>query len=272
METGFFSSKATRTLGSIALGMLILALASYAILNFKNARTAGEMPANISVEGTGEVFAVPDVGQFSFSVMAEGVTATEAQAASATKINDILAYLKEQGVEEKDIKTQDYNLYPKYRWEEKPCGNFGLGTYNLSQEVCSPGEQVQDGFEVSQTVTVKVRDTAKAGTLVAGAGEKGATNISGINFIVDDTEALKAEAREKAIADAKVKADKLAEQLGVKLTRIVSYYENQGYYPEPMYEGKSYATDEMGGANIAPSMPTGEQSTKVTVSIVYEIR
>ncbi len=221
---GFFSSKANRVLGSIALAMLILALASYAILNFKNAKTAGEYPANISVEGKGEIQAVPDVGQFSFSVMASGATAGEVQEASATKINSILAYLKEQGVEDKDIKTQDYNLFPKYRWEERPCA---FGSY------CPPGEQVQDGFEVSQTVSVKVRDTAKAGSLVAGVGEKGATNISGINFVVDDEEALKAQAREAAIADAKAKAEKLAEGLGVKLVRIVSFYENQGYYPMP---------------------------------------
>lgn len=262
---GFFSSKTTRVLVSVALGMLILALASYAILNFKNARTAGEMPANISVEGRGEVQAVPDVGQFSFSVLASGATASEVQEASGTKINDILAYLKAEGVEEKDIKTQDYNLYPKYRWEERACA---VGMY------CPPGEQVQDGFEVTQTVTVKVRDTAKAGTLVAGVGDKGATNISGISFVVDDEEALKAQARDVAIADAKAKAEKLADQLGVDLIRIVSFYENPGYYPMPMYE-KSYdmvAQEGMGGANTAPSMPTGEQTTTIMVNITYEIR
>lgn len=261
---GFFNSKTTRVLASAVLGMLILALASYSILNFKNAKTAGEYPANISVEGKGEIQAVPDVGQFSFSVMATGATASEVQEASATKINDIMAYLKEQGVEEKDIKTQDYNLYPKYRWEERPCA-FGM--------VCPPGEQVQDGFEVSQTVSVKVRDTAKAGALVAGVGEKGATNISGISFVVDDEEKLKAQARDAAIADAKAKAAKLADQLGVDLVRIVSFYENPGYYPSPMYEAKAYDMAEgMGGATVAPSMPTGEQTTAVTVNITYEIR
>jgi uncharacterized protein YggE len=256
MQGGFFSSNYNRVLGSVVLAMLVLALASYALLNFKSAKTAGDYPANISVNGTGEVAAVPDVGQFSFSVMAEGATAEEAQGASAAKINAILAFLKEQGVEDKDVKTEGYNMYPKYKYEERMCA-FGM--------YCPPGEQVQDGYEVSQSVTVKVRDTAKSGALVAGAGEKGATNISGISFIVDDIEKFRAEARTKAIADAKTKADKLAADLGVKLVRIVSFYENEGYY------AKAEMSEDMGGY-AAPSMPVGEESTTASVNITYEIK
>jgi uncharacterized protein YggE len=94
--------------------------------------------------------AVPDVGQFSFSVMAEGPDATVAQEKSGVKINDIVKYLKEQGIEEKDIKTLGYNLSPKWRYEEKPCP---FGSY------CPPGEQIQDGFEVSQTIYSKKFET-----------------------------------------------------------------------------------------------------------------
>ena len=98
METGFFSSKYNRGLGSVALAMIILALASYAILNFKTAKTAGEYPSSISVNGIGEVTAVPDVGQFYFSVTAEGATADEAQKASGTKINAVFAQNDEMGL------------------------------------------------------------------------------------------------------------------------------------------------------------------------------
>lgn len=258
----FLSQKHNRVLVSAVLAMSVFALASYALLNFQMAKTTYPMPTNISVVGEGEVTAVPNVGQFSFSVIAEGATAAEAQEKSGTKINDIIAYLKEQGVEEKDIKTRDYNLYPRYRYEERVCA---FGGY------CPPGEQVQEGFDVSQTVEVKVRDTAKAGGLLAGVGEKGATNISGLSFIVDDTSGLKSEAREKAIADAKAKAEKLAADLGVKIVRMTSYYENEGYYPEPYYAKMEMSAD-MGGEFGGAEVPVGENTTTVEVNISYEVK
>lgn len=257
----FFGIKHNRILGSTVLAMAVLALASYAILNFRMTTSSYPMPTNISVTGEGEVTAIPNVGQFSFTVMAEGATAAEAQEASGTKINDILAYLKEQGVEEKDIKTSGYYLNPRYRYEERMCA---FNSY------CPPGEQIQDGFDVSQTIDVKVRDTAKSGALIAGVGEKGATNLSGLNFIVDDTSAVKAEARTKAVADAKAKAEKLAADLGVKLVRITSYYENEPYYSEPYY-AKAEMSADMGGFGGA-EMPVGETETKVQVNISYEVR
>src|SRR5690606_4534245 len=102
----------------------------------------------ISVRGEGEVMARPDIGTFSFSVMAEGADATAAQNDSATKINAITDHLKGAGIEERDIKTSSYNLNPKYRYETRPCP---VNTY------CPPGNPVIDGYEVSQTITVKVR-------------------------------------------------------------------------------------------------------------------
>jgi uncharacterized protein len=258
----FFTLKHNRVLGSAVLALAALSLTSYAILNFRMVTSSYPMPTNISVMGEAEVTAVPNVGQFSFTVMAEGNTAAEAQELSGTKINDIIAYMKEQGIEEKDIKTSGYSLNPRYRYEERMCA---FGSY------CPPGEQVQDGFDVSQTIEVKVRDTAKAGAIIAGVGEKGATNISGLNFIIDDTDALKAEARSLAVADAKVKAEKLAKDLGVELVRITSYYENEGYAPEPYYAKAEMAADAGGGFGGA-QMPVGESATKVQVNISYEVR
>lgn len=259
----FFSEKYNRFLGSLGLLMAIIALGSYATLNFKQTESMYPMPANISVMGEGEANAVPNVGQFSFSVMADGETATVAQEASAAKINEILAYLKEQGVEEKDVKTEGYYLNPKYTYDQRPC------TFNF----CPPSDPIADGFEVSQTVAVKVRDTGKSGGLISGVGDKGATNISGLNFIVDDTNAVKAEARTKAIADAKQKAEKLAANLGVTLVRITSYYENEGYYPPMPYmtEKSAMAQDGIGGATNA-ALPVGENTTKVQINISYEVK
>jgi uncharacterized protein YggE len=262
METGLFSSKRNQVLGSIGLVMVIVALASYTVLNLKMVEQTEPMPATFSVTGKGEVMATPDIATFSFSVEAKAPTAAEAQAQSGTKVNALLSYLREQGVEDKDIKTQNYSLYPNYRYEEKVCA-FG--------SFCPPSEPIPDGFTVSQTVVVKVRDTDKATALIAGVGEREATNISGLTFTIDDVEALKAKAREAAIEDAKAKADILAAKLGVKVVRLVSYYENEGFYPDPYFaktEMAASADTGFGGAEL----PMGEESTSVEVQVTYEVK
>lgn len=263
METSLFNTKQMHVLGPLAMFMAIVALGSYATLNFEQSNFVNLSPATISVSGEGEVMAVPDIGQFSFSVNAHGDTATIAQEESGTNINAILAYLTEEGVEDKDVKTQNYNLYPKWVYEERVCP---VGSY------CPGGERVQDGFEVTQTVTVKLRETDTAGEIIAGVGDRGATNISSLNFTVDDTDALKVEARSEAIADAKEKAEALADQLGVRIVRLVDYNEGGGYLYAQSYETKAMSFDSVeegfGGANL----PVGEESTVVRVNITYEVK
>lgn len=255
-----------RILGGLVLLMTMILMASFATLNFEKVQFLNPMPATITVSGEGEVLAVPDIGQFSFSVNAEGVDAAEAQELSGTKMNDILAYLTEQGIEDKDVKTQNYNLYPKWRYEEREC--LSVNSY------CPPGERVQDGFEVSQTVMVKIRETDTSGQIIAGIGERGATNISGLNFTVDDTDALKEEARALAIQDAKQKAVVLAEQLGVRLMRMQYYYEDDGSHYEPMYAERAMAFDmaDEGTGFGGAQMPVGEDETSARVTITYEVR
>ena len=121
-----------------------------------------------------------------------------------------------------------------------------------------------------QTTTVKVRDTAKAGDLLTGVGTKGATEVSGLNFTFDDPNKLQDDARGKAIADAKTKADELAKQLGVRLVRIISFNENGGGYPGPMYS----KVIGMGGdvAQSAPEISVGQNKVTSNVSVTYEIR
>jgi uncharacterized protein YggE len=262
MESGLFSSKYGRFLGSFALVALIFALGSYAYINLKKVDFINPIPATISVTGTGEVMAVPDIGQFSFAVEAEGENATEAQEASGTKVNEIIAYLKDRGIEDKDIKTQNYNLYPKWRYEDRVCP---VGSF------CQ-GERVQDGFTVNQSIMVKVRDTKIAGEVISGVGDLGATNISNLAFTTDDTEVLKAEARTLAIEDAKEKAKILANDLGVELVQLSSYYEENNRY-EPYYDNRMMAMEEgMGGDFAGPELPMGENGTMVRVNVTYQVK
>lgn len=259
----FFSTPAMRALGGLTLLMLLIALGSYASLNFERMRYVDPMPATITVSGIGEVNAIPDIGQFSFSVNAEGNTAAAAQADSGERMNDILAYLGEAGISDADIKTTSYNLNPRWRYEERVCPPRSLN--------CPPGERVQDGFEVSQTVTVKVRETDQAGDLIAGVGDRGATNISNLSFTVDDPSALQAKARTAAIADAQEKAARLARDLGVRIVALSSFYEQPGYQPRA-YDQSFMAMESGEGRGGAPSLPTGEEVTTVQVNVTYEVR
>ncbi len=254
-----------RVLLVLALVGLVAAFGAYTYQTLKTAKYQYMGPTTINVRGEGEVFAKPDIGSFTFSVRAEGVDAAEAQTKSAEAINGILAYLKEAGVEDKDVKTTNYNLYPTYNYgEDRVCA---WGQY------CPPMDPVIDGYEVSQMVEVKVRDLDKSGDLISGVGGKGATDISGLTFTIDDESELKAEARELAIAEAKEKAKELADDLDVRIVRMVGFYEEENY-PMPYYGGYAEADMAMSKeqAMVAPSMPSGENTIKTTVNITYEIK
>ena len=232
---------------------------------------SGVYPTNtITVSGTGEVFAIPDIGSFSFSVYEEGQTVKDAQD-KASKMNSILDALKGMGIEEKDIKTTDYNSGPKYEWRNSVCPKPLDG---VGEVYCPPGKSVLIGYEVGQTISVKVRKTDEAGTALTKVGELGATNISSLSFVVDDDEVVKAEAREKAIINAKAKAKVLSKSLDIKLVRIISFNDSNDY---PVYYGAdAMEVKGMGSVSsaptVAPRIPVGENRVVSNVSITYEVK
>lgn len=234
--------------------------------------------STIMVSGSGEAFAIPDIATFNFSVTETGATVKQAQEKADAKINKALATIRESGVADKDIKTTGYNVYPKYEYSNSVCpripegaGYSGVTSSVSSPYYCPPGKNVLTGYEVSQNITVKVRDTEKVGDLVTKIGAASVSNISGIEFTVDNREQYVAQAREKAITEAKAKAKELAKQLGVHLGSIISYNENGNY---PIYYGKGGGTD-MALSSVAPAaaeLPAGETKITSDVSITYEIK
>jgi uncharacterized protein YggE len=250
-----------------ALGVLALFLLIQTVKALKEYRYVGSgvtATNTITVSGNGEVFAVPDRATFTVSVREEGDDVAGAQDKATAKINAIIAYLKEAGVEEKDIKTQSYNVNPKYEYTQAACTNFS----------CPPSNQRLVGFEVYQTLEVKVQDPKKAGELLTGVGGKGASEVSSLSFTVEDEDALRAQAREQAITEAKEKADALAKQLGVSVVRVVGFYEDAGGYPPMPYAyGKGgVAMDAALESRVAPTLPTGENKIVSNVNVTYEIR
>lgn len=236
----------------------------------------GTYAANvISVNGRGEVLAVPDIATFSFSVVENAKTVKEAQDTASKKTNDIITALKASGIAEKDIKTTGYNSYPQYEYRNSVCPQVYGGVNSTgaasSPIYCPPGKQVLKGYEVRQSVEVKVRKTDQAGDILTKVGGLGASDISGLNFVVDNIEKVQAEARDKAIADAKEKAEKLSKSLGVKMTHIINFYENGN---TPIAYGMSAKSSMMGAGDVAtpPELPVGENSIVSNVTITYEIK
>lgn len=210
----------------------------------------------INVQGRGEVMSVPDIATLNFGVQTGRQKTADASMQMLTeKMTKVMAALTAVGIEEKDIRTQYLSLNPSYDWNE--------------------GRRIDEGFEANQSLIVKVRDLKKISEVLDAAIKSGANQAGSVNFTIDDPENLRAEARAKAIANAKEKAEKLAADLGVTLGRMQGFWEEQGYN-EPMY-ARNVMMDSAegmggGGAPMAPPLPAGEQEVVVSVNLTYKLR
>ncbi len=216
---------------------------------------------SIYVTGKGEAFAIPDVAKITYDVTQDAKSVADAQKVVTEKMNDIQKYLESQSIDKKDIKTISYNIYPKYEYEPVGC----------TTNYC-PSKQVFKGYTVTHSVEVTIRKTENAGAVLASLGEKKVTNVSGINFVVENEEKVKAEARAKAIADARAKAETIAKELGVDLDKVISFSENNYpvYYGRggEMYDAKVSAAPS---ANPVPELPVGQSKITTEVTVTYEI-
>lgn len=221
----------------------------------------------ISVTGTAEATAVPDVARFTYSIESKKKTVAEAQAEVTSKSDALLAKLKAAGIEEKDIKTDSYSSYPEY--------DYVQASRELCIDFCPPGKQVLTGYRVSHSVTVTVRDMDKVGTITQTLGTAGVQNLYGPNFEIDDLDTVKAKARAEAIVEAKEKAQVLAKDLGVKLGRLVSFSDPEDSI-YPMYEGdisyRAVKNESMAAGAPAPTLPVGENEVVVKVMLMYRVR
>ena len=264
METVFENNK-KRISAAVFVFMIIISL-FFAVKTFNELKKSEYIGRNenvqsmISVAGKGEVFAMPDIAAFSFGVSETAKAVKDAQETVTNKMNGILSFLKETGINEKDTKTSYYNVSPKYEYREQVCYSYP----------CPSGKNTLVGYEVSHGVSVKIRDIQKVGDVLARVGALGATDISSTSFLVDKEEDLINNARIEAIKDAKEKADKLANELGVKIIRMTNYSESNNR-PMPMYENMDMFYGK-GGDSATPEIPSGENNIVMNVYITYEIR
>ena len=210
----------------------------------------------LSLSGTGEVKAVPDTASISAGVVTDAKDAKSALAKNSTAMNKLFKQLKAAGVADRDIQTANFNISPVY------------APYNPKKPV--PQHQRIIGYKVSNGVTVRVRKLARLGALIDEMTVAGANRMNGISFFVDKTDNLLEQARKKAMADVRRKADLYASGLGVELKRVLTINENVSRpgRPRPVYRGLAMAKDS---AREAAPVAAGEQELSVTVSVSWEL-
>jgi uncharacterized protein YggE len=247
--------------GTVALLGVTFATIAMGISDVKSWHHVNGQAATISVSGEGEVTAVPDIATITMTARESAKTVPEAQKLVEAKIAKGLDALAKLDVEKKDTKTLSYTINPKYESQQVGyCSGY----------VCPPGKTVITGYEVAQTLQVKVRKVDQAGDIFGVLGAANITEISGPEFTVDDIEKAKAGAKEKAIANAKEKAKAIAKSLGVSLGTITAFTEDAGGYYAPMMM-RAEAAGAMMDKSMSVSLPTGESVIKSTVSITYSL-
>ena len=206
----------------------------------------------LDINATGEVTRVPDLAVISAGVVSRAATASAALRDTAAKMDRVLAALRRAGVESRDVQTTSVSLSPEYRY---------------------PRDQAPQltGYTASNTVTVRFRDLDKTGKILDALVAEGANQINGPNLVVDKPEAALDEARARAVAIGRARAEMYARALGLRLVRIVSVNETGGYYAPPPPPAPVMMEARMASAPATKIEP-GEQKLQVNLAMVFELQ
>jgi uncharacterized protein len=205
------------------------------------------------VNGLGKTTGVPDVVLLTLGVQSQNKTVAQAQKAAVDAMNGIMLVLKNAGIADKDIQTTQYNIQQLTRWDDKTSTS------------------VITGYQISNIVTVKIRDISKAGSVIDKAADAGGDliRVNGISFMVDDPAPLLKIARDKAVRDAIDKAKQMSQASGVRLGRLLYISESTPYVPVVQTNYLKMAAPEMAAAPT--SISGGELEFQVNVQLVYEM-
>lgn len=251
--------------GKIAVMIiLIVAIAGICIVSIIRDRIVNYPQWTVSVTGQGKIAYQPDVAKVTLGVQIDKVAkAEDALSQLNTKIKNVVAAIKAAGIDEADITTQNYSLYTQYDYINSVNGG---------------GTSVVSGYNANEQVVIKVTDIInnkdRLNKVIAEANKAGANQVIGIYFEPSNLEDLKQQAKVKAMIDAQAKAQTLASAAGVKLKRVIGWWENTIQAPGVnmgYYDGKG----GMGGgssAAVTPTVPTGNQEIIIEESINYQIK
>jgi uncharacterized protein len=236
------------------LAALLIPLALSTALAFP-AMAQDRGPGTIAVEGRGEVTASPDTAYINSGVTTQGATAREALDANTAAMNQLMETLKTAGIEARDIQTSGFSVQPNYVYTDARDANG----YTLPPKI--------NGYQVFNTVTVRVRALDQLGTILDQSVSVGANTINGITFDVADPSKLLDEARTKAFADAQAKARLYADTARVDLESIRSISEVQNYGQPQPYMMRQEAAADMSAVPVA----TGELTFSINVQVTWAI-
>lgn len=203
----------------------------------------------LDVSATGDVTRVPDLAIINAGVTTRSATASSALQQAASRMQRVRAALKAAGIEDRDIQTSNINLSPEYSYEN-----------NQSPKL--------NGYSASNQLTVRFRDIANAGKILDALVAQGANQINGPNLTIDHPEAALDEARARAVAAGRARAELYARSLGLKVVKVVSVSESGGNYAPPPMPMAMQARAESADTKIDP----GEQKLQVTLAMTFELQ
>ena len=235
-------------LAALLLGAASLPTATYAQQSPSITQTIAG--SRLDISATGEVTRVPDIAIISAGVVSRSAKATGALQDAADRMQRVLTALKRAGVEDRDVQTSNISLNPEYRYVENQPPQL-------------------TGYTASNQLTIRFRDIRNSGKILDALVGQGANQINGPNLTIDKPEAALDEARARAIAIGRARAELYARSLGLRVVRVVSVSENAGEYPVPpprpmMMEARAAAAD----TKIEP----GEQKLQVTLAMTFELQ
>ena len=205
----------------------------------------------LDVSATGEVTRIPDVAVISTGVVTRAASATVAIQQNATRMERVRAALKRAGIEDRDIQTSSINLNPEYVYAERQPPRL-------------------TGYTASNQVSVRFRDIRKTGEILDVLVAEGANQINGPSLTIDKPEQALDEARLKAVANGRARAELYARALGMRVTRLLSVSESGGYAPPPPMP--MYARVEAMSADASTKIDPGEQKVQVSVAMSFELQ
>ena len=203
----------------------------------------------LDINATGEVSRVPDVAVISAGVVSRSTTASGALQDTANRMQRVLAALRRAGVQDRDIQTSNVNLNPEYKYEN-----------NQAPQLV--------GYTATNNVSIRFRDIRSSGAILDALVAQGANQINGPSLTVDKPDAALDEARMKAIAAGRARAELYARSLGMRVVRVVSINESGGGYPPPPMP--MYARAQ--AADAKTEIEPGEQKLQVSLAMTFELQ
>jgi len=231
--------------------LIPIVIALFALTACSNTVSANPpQPNTISVSGTGTAKGSPDIATVNIGVMNRNDDPAKAVSENNSKMNAIMGAVKELGVDAKDIQTTNFSIHAEQHYDQK-------------------GRITNVTYVANNSVSITVRDLNKVGDVLGKSVSNGANSINGVNFGVSDPEKLQTQARDKAMANAKAKAEQMAKAAGTTIDKVMTISENiYEVAPQPLARGLAVSA-----ADVSPvPVSAGQFEVTIQVSVVYVIK